>query len=226
MIKNIVFDIGNVILNFRQDEVITEFFEREKSLDFNYIQNEDEARRFIKENIINSPEWLKDALIDTGYITKEDAIHIVNDRTNNAQPVLIERFWNTYNKCSHVDNRVVDLIRQLKRNGYKVYLLSNINQHTIDNVDNTSRLFDIVNGGTYSYKVHQIKPYKAIYNTFLTKYELVPEECVFIDNSQRNIDTALELGFDARKVNDDDYDSIYDAVKEFLDNPLTTPNKF
>ena len=56
MIKNIVFDIGNVILNFNIDEVLNKYTPDKK------------IRKFIKENIINSPEWLEYALIDTGYV--------------------------------------------------------------------------------------------------------------------------------------------------------------
>ena len=66
MIKNIIFDIGNVILNFNLLNVLSSFTE-----------NKDE-QKFIFDNIINSPEWLGHALIDTGYIKKEDAIEIVN----------------------------------------------------------------------------------------------------------------------------------------------------
>ena len=56
MIKNIIFDIGNVILNFNINEVLQKFTSNE-------VEQE-----FILKNIINSPEWLGNALIDTGYI--------------------------------------------------------------------------------------------------------------------------------------------------------------
>ena len=61
MINNIIFDIGNVILNFKLHEVLSEF-----TLKI-------EEQQFIIDNIINSPEWLGNSLIDTGYITKEEA---------------------------------------------------------------------------------------------------------------------------------------------------------
>ena len=82
MIKNIVFDIGNVILNFDYKNVIEKY------------TNNVEEQKFIIDNIINSPEWLGYALIDTGYITKKEAIEIVKDRTNHTNDELIENFWN------------------------------------------------------------------------------------------------------------------------------------
>lgn len=59
MIKNIIFDIGNVILNFNIKEVLQKFTS-------NKIE-----QKFILKNIINSPEWLGNALIDTGYISRD-----------------------------------------------------------------------------------------------------------------------------------------------------------
>lgn len=216
MNKVIVFDIGNVILRFKDDEVITEFFEREKSLDFNYIQNEDIAREFIKKNIINSPEWLGNSLIDTGYTSIEDAIELVNDRTDYGQAVLVERFWNNYVYCCHVDKRMIQLIKELKKKKYKVYLLSNINDHIMSKNIEPSGLLNIVDGGTYSYEKHHIKPYKSIYKDFLIDYELTPDQCVFIDNKQINVDAALGLGFDARKVKDDDYEDVIRVLGDIL----------
>lgn len=141
MIKNIIFDIGNVILNFNLSNVLPSF-----------TSNKDE-QKFILDNIINSPEWLGNALIDTGYISKEDAIEIVKDRTNHINDELIEKFWNNYNDYAIIDKRVLELIRKLKSNNYNIYLLSNINPYTHEFVKN-SGLFDIVDGYVLSYIEH------------------------------------------------------------------------
>ena len=203
MVKNIIFDIGNVILNFDLNYILPKFTE-----------NSDE-QDFIVDNIINSPEWLGYSLIDTGYITKENAIAIVQDRTNHKNDNLIESFWNNYNNYSLVDNRVIELIKNLKLQGYRIYLLSNINEHTFINVEK-SGLFDIVDGYVLSYKEHQVKPYVAIYETLLKRYELMASECLFIDDNEKNIKTAQELGFITRKVLSDNYESVLESISEFL----------
>lgn len=203
MVKNVIFDIGNVILNFDLDYILPKFTE-----------NSDE-QDFIVDNIINSPEWLGYSLIDTGYITKENAIAIVQDRTNHKNDNLIESFWNNYNNYSLVDNRVIELIKNLKLQGYRIYLLSNINEHTFINVEK-SGLFDIVDGYVLSYKEHQVKPYVAIYETLLNRYELMASECLFIDDNEKNIKTAQELGFITRKVLSDNYESVLESISEFL----------
>lgn len=204
MIKNIVFDIGNVILNFKLEDVLPKF------------TNNKEEQEFIINNIINSPEWLGNSLIDTGYISKEEAISIVQDRTNHENDELISNFWNNYNNYSLVDERVIKLIKNLKLKGYKIFLLSNINDHTFQNV-NKSDLFSIVDGYVLSYIEHQIKPYKSIYNTLLNRYNLKENECLFIDDNQNNINTAIRLGFNATKVEPDNYDDLCLKISNYIE---------
>ena len=156
MIKNIIFDIGNVILKFNINDVLKEF------------TNNVNEQNFILENIINSPEWLGNALIDTGYISRESAIEIVKDRTNHTNDELISNFWHNYNNFAKVDERVLQLIKKLKDNNYRVYLLSNINPYTFEFVSK-SGLFNLVDGYVLSYKEHKVKPYKAIYNVLIEK---------------------------------------------------------
>ncbi len=201
MIKNIIFDIGNVILNFNIDRVLNEFSDSK------------DEQEFIKKNIIESPEWLGNALIDTGYLTRDDAIKIVQDRTNHSNDKLIIDFWKNYNKFAKIDERVLNLIKKLKNNNYRIYLLSNINPYTHELVKK-SGLFEIVDGYVLSYKEHMIKPYKSIYNTLLKRYNLKPEESVFIDDNEKNIITGNLLGIISKKVEPDNYDSIINVVKE------------
>ena len=201
MIKNIIFDIGNVILNFNINEVLRKF------------TNNINEQNFILENIINSPEWLGNALIDTGYISRENAIEIVKDRTNHTNDELINNFWCNYNNFAQVDERVLQLIQKLKDNNYKIYLLSNINPYTFEFV-NKSGLFDLVDGYVLSYQEHKVKPYKAIYNVLLERYNLIPNECIFIDDNKKNIDTGNLMGIMSKKVEPDNYDSIMNVIKE------------
>ena len=108
MIKNIIFDIGNVILNFNISSVLSSFTDNE------------EKQNFILNNIINLPEWLGYALIDTEHIKRDDAIEIVKDRTNHVDDQLVCDFWNNYNNYARVDNNVIHLIKNLRNNNYKI----------------------------------------------------------------------------------------------------------
>lgn len=201
MIKNIIFDIGNVILNFNLNEVLEKF-----------TSNKDD-QQFILDNIINSPEWLENALIDTGYISRDDAIKIVQDRTNHQKDKLIFDFWNTYNDFAKVDIRVLDLIKKLKDNNYKIYLLSNINPYTYNFVEK-SGLFLLVDGYVLSYKEHKVKPFISIYKTLFKRYNIIPSESIFIDDNAKNISTGVSLGLISKKVEPDNYMSIINVLKD------------
>jgi len=202
MIKNIIFDIGNVILNFNLLNVLPAFTDNK------------EEQKFILDNIVNSPEWLGHALIDTGYVKREEAIEIVKDRTNHVNDELISKFWNNYNDYAVIDENVMSLIKKLKDNNYKIYLLSNINPYTYDFVKK-SGLFDIVDGSVLSYIEHEVKPYKGIYNTLINRYSLIPEECLFIDDREENVKTANSLGMLGSNVKSDNYASVIEMLKRY-----------
>ena len=202
MIKNIIFDIGNVILQFDIKEVIPNFTKKESE------------KQFIINNIINSPEWLQYSLIDTGFISREQAIEIVEDRTNHINDELIEKFWYRYNDYSFINDNVIDIIKELKEEDYKIYLLSNINSHTYNHIKD-NKLFNLVDGYVFSYIEHQVKPYVGIYNTLLERYKLIPQECLFIDDNIKNIKTANELGIQGKKVIPDNFESVVQTLKEY-----------
>ena len=202
MIKNIIFDIGNVILQFDIKEVIPNFTKKESE------------KQFIINNIINSPEWLQYSLIDTGFISREQAIEIVEDRTNHINDELIEKFWYRYNDYSLINDNVIDIIKELKEKDYKIYLLSNINSHTYNHIKD-NKLFNLVDGYVFSYIEHQVKPYVGIYNTLLERYKLIPQECLFIDDNIKNIKTANELGIQGKKVIPDNFESVVQTLKEY-----------
>ena len=202
MIKNVIFDIGNVILNFDLPHILPAF-----------TNNEDD-QKFILDNVINSPEWLEYALIDTGYVSKEEAIELIKDRTNHEKDELITEFLNTYFNYTSIDLRVIDLIKKLKKNNYNIYLLSNINPYMHKFVSK-SELLDIVDGYVFSYIEHQIKPYESIYKTLISRYDLVPDECIFIDDKEANVLTANRLGINGKNVEPDNYESILNLLNEY-----------
>lgn len=201
MIKNIIFDIGNVILNFEYKKVVAEYTKDIKE------------QKFIIDNIINSPEWLGFSLIDTGFITQDEAIQIVQDRTNHTNDRIIQDFWNNYISYAFIDKRVLEVIDKLRNNGYKVYLLSNISERTVNAIKD-SNLFNKVDGYVLSYMEHQVKPHIAIYKTLLKRYNLKEDECLFVDDNKNNIKTANELGIIGRQSIPDDYDSVIKILKE------------
>jgi HAD hydrolase, family IA, variant 3 len=85
---------------------------------------------------------------------------------------------------------ILELLQTLKKNGYRLYLLSNaaIRQHEYLARAEASKLMD---GTLISADVKLLKTDPQIYQTFLKKFDLKAEECVFIDDTPINVEGAL-----------------------------------
>ena len=200
--KNIIFDIGGVILNWDLDEM------------YNYFTDKEEEKQFIYENIFDSDEWIKGGLIDLGIISQYDFVDRIKEKTNHTNDKLVEDFILYYYKTLHVKEEVVNLISDLKDKGYNVYVLSNINDYIIDKTG-AKRFLDLTDGYVLSYQVNAIKPNEEIYKILIDKYNLNPNESLFIDDIDKNIETANKLGIKGRKVIKNSYEDIINVLKEY-----------
>lgn len=175
MIKNIIFDLGNVILKDKPSIILEN------------LNLGDEVYNDIKENFFNT--WSK---LDLGLISLEDFFYqckfesIVSD---NIKEKLIN-----YYKYRPFNENVLNVLHDLKRKEYNIYLLSNNNKETANYLRKLDFYQDI-SGDVYSCDYNVIKPNIEIYNILLNKFNLIPQECLFIDDNQSNIETALKLGF-------------------------------
>ena len=200
MIKNIIFDIGNVIAYIDYMQSINEL-----------IPEED--RKFIIDNVLHAPEWTAEDTLDIGYYSLDDFISIVGDRTNNTKDDLIKYYMYEHYKYLIVSDKVLDLIKELKEKNYNVYILSNLNKEAHD-VYLRTNLFDLVDGYVLSYKEHHIKPHQGIYKILIERYNLIPEESIFIDDRLDNCETAKTLGIDYINVKQNDYNDLINKLEE------------
>lgn len=92
-----------------------------------------------------------------------------------------------------------DFVRTLKQNGYKIYLLSNYGSNFSEMKENFA-FYPYVDGGVISYEVGHIKPEKEIYEALIEKYNIVPEEAVFLDDRLENLEAAEEFGIHTVQV--------------------------
>ena len=202
MIENIVFDIGGVILDWDIEYILDTF------------ASNDLEKNFICDNIFNSPEWALEGLIDIGYISQYDFIKNVCDRTNHVNDSLVEKVILNYYQTFHIKEDVISLMKDLKNMGYKVYILSNINDYICEKMNIRNILKDI-DGYVLSYEVHEIKPNAAIYKILLDKYNLEASKTLFLDDVEKNILTANKLGIQGRKVIKNSSIDIFNVLKEY-----------
>lgn len=198
MTKNIIFDIGNVIAYIDYMDTVDKLIE-------------EKDRKFIIDNVVNAPEWNDEDTFDIGYYSIDDFISIIGDRTNNIKDDLIRYYMYEHYKYLIVNTKVLDLIKELKKN-YNIYILSNLNPEA-HKVYLKTELFDLVDGYALSYKEHKLKPHTGIYKTLINRYNLVPEESIFIDDKLENCETAKSLGIDYINVKPNDYDDLINQLK-------------
>lgn len=178
MIKNIVFDIGNVLVGFNWSSFI-------EALNFS-----PEITKRVTEATVKSDDWDE---IDRGVLSNDEVLDrfIENDPEIKAE---IETFYDNFGGLLKQFEYTKGMILDFKRRGFKVYCLSNMSYKAVNECADALDFLPLLNGYVLSCDVKKIKPDADIYSTFLDKYKLKAEECVFIDDLQKNIDTAVELG--------------------------------
>ncbi len=174
MIKNVIFDIGNVILAFNRDYLLSHFY---TGKDYDLV----------KEKIFYNWEELDEDLISLEKYDERVKASLPEKYHGVAMAVLHN--WEYY--MSYKPG-IVDLIRELKNKGYKLYVLSNMTRHFIKNAYKFP-IFKEFDGIVYSAPIGLIKPNAEIFNYLLDKYQLIADECLFIDDLKDNVIAADKL---------------------------------
>jgi len=178
MIRNIVFDLGNVLISFRPSEFLDKY---------NYPSS---IKEKILADIFRSPEW---KLLDDGKISTSRAIEIIAGKST-LKKAEIEHIFNDRTKIFHSIDSYTSMLPELKKQGFKLYYISNFPADIFDKVKNSYDFFSNFNGGIISGDVKFSKPDPEIYQIFFNKFNLVPDECFFIDDSEENVKSAIETG--------------------------------
>lgn len=201
MIKNIIFDLGNVIINYDQQAIIERFAKT------------DDEKEYLMENNFKAPEWKR---IDLGEIDNNEAIRIISERHNNKYKYLTEEFWHNWYKEQDINDDIVAIATKLKDKGYNIYVLSNMANETYNYFKHID-FFKLCNGIIISAQEHIKKPDERIFKILLERYDLKAEECLFIDDddTNRSYETANKLGILGRKVIPNDCNDIKRMLEEF-----------
>lgn len=177
LIKNIIFDLGNVMIEFSPREYVESKIAREKVEE-------------IYKCIFQSEEW---PMLDRGTINEENARRNIISRNIENEDLINAVFENWYDILIPIENSV-NILRKLKEKGLKVYYLSNFHCAAFEHMDKKYDLFKLFDGGVFSFKEKLLKPEKEIYDKIIQEYNLKPDETVFIDDMKINVEAAKELG--------------------------------
>ncbi len=182
MIKNIVFDLGSVLMQFNPLEYLEKFEFGEKT------------KKTLYKIIFKSRDWIE---YDRGiYRHNTDLIKKIvkeNPDLENEIKLVLQKDWV---KMHTIKRDTAEFLKELKEQGFKIYILSNISEDTYKFVSQFD-FFSLVDGGVYSCEVHICKPDIEIYEKLLEKYNLQAKETIFIDDIFDNVKSANELGINA-----------------------------
>lgn len=181
-IKNIIFDIGNVLIRFDPTEWLVN----------NYGQDPELMKVLYKE-VFSSEEW---KLLDHGKMSEVEAASRIIARIPDYKTHVERIIYHWENFLISEMPVSVYFLRKFKDMGYNLYALSNYPERGFENTIKYYPFFDLFDGKIVSYAHQEMKPQRKIYEILLEKYQLDPKECVFIDDTLANVTTALEFGME------------------------------
>lgn len=198
MIKNVIFDLGNVVLKLKWNIVIEK-----------YVQTEDN-KALLKKVIFDSEEWNK---LDEGTIEKENAISIMLSKLPENLHQACLGIMKDWQEGLILNYQTIDFIKAIREKGYNTYILSNapLDIPPFLERNNLTQYFD---GQIISAEEKIIKPNKKIYELILNRYSLKPEESLFLDDKKENIEAAIKCNINGYVFDYNNFDKFLSDIKE------------
>lgn len=200
MLRNIVFDLGGVVVAHNEEsfaEKLGEFFSFVFGPDMKCVPSfwvdYDLGVRTIDETAASVAEYRKCSVEEA----KANMLYAIS---------LQEEVEPT-----------VQLIKELKERGYKLYVLSNMSKEYIEYLRKLS-VFEYFDYEVVSCEVHLGKPNPEIYKYLLEHCGLNPSETIFIDDRHDNVEVAAELGITPFHFDRRNPEKACEALREVIYN--------
>ena len=193
MIKNVVFDMGNVLLRF-DPQVPLDLFCRTQ-----------EEKKTIRRELFEGPEWIEG---DLGNITNEEKYERIRARIPRQMHPALKKCVYEWDVCMEPLPGAKEFCTELKEKGYPIYVLSNASVEFYRYFPRFAPL-DFFDGVIVSADIHMIKPDARIFQYLFERYGLAPEECLFIDDMERNVAAGRQAGMQG-----DIFDGDFERVRK------------
>ena len=185
-IQKFLFDLGNVFFDWNPERVLKPIF------------NDDERMNFFIKNI-SFP--LLDTRCDAG-ITIEVAVNDAVKKFPDFEKEIKLYYPNHRNMVGGFFQKTVDIFYKVKNLNYPCYVLSNWSAETYEGMEETYPFLKDFDGKIISGRDFLIKPDPAIYELAISRFDLVPQETLFIDDRLDNIQAAQNLNFQTIHLTD------------------------
>ena len=199
MIKNIVFDFGNVLVSF--DPI---YMTRQ------YVSDESDVA-LVSEVLFDRLYWDK---LDAGTITDEEVVRYSCERLpEHLHGAVADIYYNWIYNIPEIEG-MRELVRMVKESGKRLYLLSNICTYFADRSDEISILKDF-DKCIFSARAGHVKPHADMFEYLCDECGILPEETLFVDDNAANIEGARAFGISAYL-----FDGDVEALKKYLEGIL------
>ena len=179
-IHAIIFDFGGVLINWNPNQIFLKYF----------ANDNEEVESFLIE--INFPEWNREQ--DKGYPFAK-AVEDLSIQFPKYSSIIRAYDEEWEKSISGTIPGTVEILLKLKANGLRLFGLTNWSSEKFSIVKRKYEFFNLFDDIVVSGEVKLIKPDPAIFTMLLSRNDLMPEECLMIDDTQPNLDTARNLGF-------------------------------
>lgn len=200
MIKNVIFDFGQVLVHFVPEYMVRQFV------------TDDEDVKLLSEVIFDRLYWDR---LDLGTITDEETIRLCRERLPERLHDVAEKIHRSWIYNIPEIDGMKELIKYIKeRYGVGVFVLSNISHYFADH----SHEIDILkysDGSVFSARIGITKPSHEIFDYMCKKFSLTPEETVFVDDNENNINSAIAFGLNGYL-----FDGDSKKLREYFDGVL------
>lgn len=183
-IRNVVFDIGNVLSDFRWKEAIEDCSFPKETADF------------LARTVFLGDLWPE---YDRGVMGDAKVTALLRERCAGYEREFDELFRH-FGEFVREREYAQPLVAGLRKAGYGVYILSNYGDTMFQSNCRYFRFLPETDGAVFSWLEKRIKPDRRLYEILLERYGLKGEECLFLDDSQANVDGAINAGLCARQA--------------------------
>lgn len=198
MIKSVVFDIGNVLVDYN----VKEFLARKGF-------STDIVKRIVKASVM-SPYWEE---FERGNMSEDEVMRAFVSLDPEIESELYEAYDNI-NGMLTIRSFAIDLVKELKAKGLGVYYLSNYSSKAYHECNDSLAFMEYMDGGCISFQEKMTKPDPRFYQFFLERYDLLPEECIFVDDTPVNVEVAEQLGF--KGIVFESYESTLECINKLI----------
>ena len=200
MIKNIIFDVGKVLVEYDPDGMM-------KKLGF-----DEETLQAVNQAVFQNELWNES---DRGVLSPEELLEafIAN---NPAYEKEIRQVIDAVGDTISLMPYAVEWVKGLKERGYHLYILSNYAEYTYEKTSHKMEFLPYMDGVVFSYRCKLIKPEKEIYEYICKTYELKPEESVFLDDREDNVQAARNMGMNG--IEFENYAQGSETLEQLLKN--------